>query len=83
MAARLKRPPNNLLPEIRFRDWLSWAYRYAVVLGVENEFVDYVKQAKSAAHSGGKYDFLIESGNPPRKRPTEGDTAKAGGECTT
>jgi hypothetical protein len=58
MAARLKRPPNNLLPEIRFRDWLSWAYRYAVVLGVENEFVDYVKQAKSAAHSGGKYDFL-------------------------
>jgi hypothetical protein len=59
-AARLKRPPNNLLPEIRFRDWLSWAYRYAVVLGVEKQFVDYVKQAKSAAHSGGKYDFLID-----------------------
>jgi hypothetical protein len=60
MAARLKRPPNNILPEIRFRDWLAWAYRYAVVLEVEKEFVDYVKQAKSAAHSGGKYDFLIE-----------------------
>jgi hypothetical protein len=27
---------------------------------VEKQFVDYVKQAKSAAHSGGKYDFLIE-----------------------
>jgi hypothetical protein len=60
MAARLKRPPNNILPEIRFRDWLAWAYRYAVVLEVEKEFVDYVKQAKRAAHSGGKYDFLIE-----------------------
>jgi len=60
MAARLKRPPNSLLPEIRFRDWLGWAYRYAVVLEVEKEFVDYVKQAKSAAHSGGKYDFLID-----------------------
>jgi hypothetical protein len=60
MAARLKRPQNSLLPEIRFRSWLAWAYRYAVVLGVEKQFVDYVKQAKSAAHSGGKYDFLIE-----------------------
>jgi hypothetical protein len=60
MAAQLKRPPNNILPEIRFRDWLSWAYRYAMVLGVEKEFVDYVKQAKSAAHRGGKYDFLID-----------------------
>jgi hypothetical protein len=59
-AARLKRPPNNLLPEIRFRDWLSWAYRYAVVLGVEKEFVAFVKRSKSAAHSGTKYDFLID-----------------------
>jgi len=60
MAARLKRPPKSLLPEIRFRDWLAWAYRYAVVLGVEKEFVAFVKQAKSAAHSGTKYDFLLE-----------------------
>jgi hypothetical protein len=60
MAARLKRPPRSLLPEIRFRDWLAWAYRYAVVLGVEKEFVAFVKQSKSAAHSGTKYDFLLE-----------------------
>jgi hypothetical protein len=60
MAARLKRPPKSLLPEIRFRDWLAWAYRYAVVLGVEKEFVVFVKQSKSAAHSGTKYDFLLD-----------------------
>jgi hypothetical protein len=59
-AARLKRPPNNFLPEIRFRDWLAWAYRYALVLGVEKEFVIFVKKAKAAAHSGDKYGFLLD-----------------------
>jgi hypothetical protein len=58
-AARLKKPPNNLLPAIRFRDWLGWAYRYAVVLDVEKEFLAFVGASKSAAHSGTKYDFLI------------------------
>jgi hypothetical protein len=58
-AARVKRPPRSLLPEIRFRDWLACSYRYAVVLGVEKEFIEYVKQSKCAAHSGGKYDFLL------------------------
>jgi len=58
-AARLKKPPADLLPAIRFRDWLGWAYRYAVLLEVEKEFLEFVGKAKSAAHSGTKYDFLI------------------------
>jgi len=60
MAARLKRPPQTLLPEIRFRDWLAWAYRYAIVLEVEKEFVAFVKKAKGAAHSGDKYGFILD-----------------------
>ena len=60
-AAQLPKPPNNLLPQVRFRDWLSWAYRYAVVLGVENEFVAYVAKSKRAAHRGDKYDFLLDA----------------------
>jgi len=58
-AARLQKPPADLLPAIRFRDWLGWAYRYAVLLEVEKEFLEFVGKAKSAAHSGTKYDFLI------------------------
>jgi hypothetical protein len=60
-AARLPKPPKNLLPQVRFRDWLSWAYRYAVVLGVENEFVAYVAKSKRAAHRGDKYEFLLDA----------------------
>jgi hypothetical protein len=58
-AARLKKPPADLLPAIRFRDWLGWAYRYAVLLEVEKEFLAFVGKSKSAAHIGTKYDFLI------------------------
>jgi hypothetical protein len=60
MAAKVKRPPDNLLPAIRFRDWLVWAYRYAVVLGAEKEFLEFVVKSKSAAHGDPKYDFLID-----------------------
>jgi len=60
-AAKLKPPPNSLLPQVRFRDWLSWAYRYAVVLGVEKEFVAYVAKSKRAAHKGDKYEFLLDA----------------------
>jgi hypothetical protein len=68
-AAKLKRPPNNLLPEIRFRDWLSWAYRYAVALGVEKEFVSYVAKSKRAAHRGDKYEFLLDAISHPEFDP--------------
>jgi hypothetical protein len=61
MAAKLPPPPNNLLPQVRFRDWLSWGYRYAVVLEVENEFVAYVAKSKRAAHRGDKYEFLLDA----------------------
>ena len=60
-AARQPKPPKNLLPQVRFRDWLAWAYRYAVVLGVENEFVAYVAKSKRAAHRGDKYEFLLDA----------------------
>ena len=60
-AARQPKPPKNLLPQVRFRDWLAWAYRYAQVLGVENEFVAYVAKSKRAAHRGDKYEFLLDA----------------------
>jgi hypothetical protein len=60
-AAKLKPPPKGLLPQVRFRDWLSWAYRYAVVLGVADEFVAYVAKSKRAAHRGDKYEFLLDA----------------------
>jgi len=68
-AAKHKSPPNTLLPEIRFRDWLSWAYRYAQVLGVENEFVAYVAKSKRAAHRGDKYEFLLDAISHPNFDP--------------
>jgi len=75
MAACLKRPPQTLLPEIRFRDWLAWAYRYAIVLGVEKEFVVFVKKAKSAAHSGDKYGFILDLLNEGKIEPNKEYTA--------
>ena len=64
-AAQLKSPPDTLLPEIRFRDWLAWAYRYAVVLGVEKEFLAFVAKSKRAAHRGDKYEFLLDALSHP------------------
>ena len=52
--------PSGLLPQVRFRQWLSWAYRYAVVLGVADEFVKHVKLSKIAAYRTLKYSFLID-----------------------
>jgi hypothetical protein len=76
-AAQLKPPPKNLLPQVRFRDWLSWAYRYAVVLGVADEFVAYVAKSKRAAHRGDKYEFLLDAilhpNFDPNKEYTIGD----------
>jgi hypothetical protein len=64
-----ERPPNSLLPAIRFRDWLAWAYRYAVVLGVEKQFVE-KRQIQV---------YIQPSGNPPREQPTSGYPGKSGG----
>jgi hypothetical protein len=60
-AAKLKPPPKGLLPQVRFRDWFSWAYRYAIVLGVLDEFLAYVAKSKRAAHRGDKYEFLLDA----------------------
>jgi hypothetical protein len=68
-AAKLPRPPKNLLPELRFRDWLSWAYRYAQVLGVADKFVAYVRKSKIAAHRGEKFEFLIDVVSNPQFDP--------------
>ena len=64
-AAKLKPPPNSLLPQVRFRDWLSWAYRYAQVLGVADQFVAYVAKSKRAAHRGDRYEFLLDAISHP------------------
>ncbi len=68
-AARLPRPPRSFLPEVRFRDWLSWAYRYAQVLGVADQFVAYVRKSKIAAHRGEKFEFLIDAVSNPQFDP--------------
>jgi len=68
-AAKLPPPPKNLLPELRFRDWLSWAYRYAQVLGVVKEFLAYVRKSKIAAHKGEKFEFLIDALSSPKFDP--------------
>ncbi len=68
-AAKLPPPPKNLLPEVRFRDWLSWAYRYAQVLGVADQFVAYVRKSKIAAHKGEKFEFLIDALSSPKFDP--------------
>jgi len=68
-AAKLPPPPKNLLPELRFRDWLSWAYRYAQVLGVADKFVAYVRKSKIAAHKGEKFEFLIDALSSPKFDP--------------
>ena len=70
-AAKLKPPPTSLLPQVRFRDWLSWAYRYAVVLGVENDFVAYVAKSKRAAHRGDRYEFLLDAITHPDFDPSK------------
>jgi hypothetical protein len=68
-AAKLPPPPKNLLPELRFRDWLPWAYRYAQVLGVTDKFVAYVRKSKIAAHKGEKFEFLIDALSNPQFDP--------------
>jgi hypothetical protein len=68
-AAKLPPPPKNLLPEVRFRDWLSWAYRYAQVLGVADQFVAHVRKSKIAAHKGERFEFLIDALSSPKFDP--------------
>jgi hypothetical protein len=64
-AAKLPSSPRNFMPEIRFREWLSWAYRYAQVLGVADKFVQQVRRSKIAAHRGEKFEFLIDAISSP------------------
>jgi energy-coupling factor transporter ATP-binding protein EcfA2 len=68
-AAKLPPPPRNFMPEIRFREWLSWAYRYAQVLGVADKFVQQVRRSKIAAHRGEKFEFLIDAISSPNFDP--------------
>jgi hypothetical protein len=70
-AAKLPPPPKNLLPEIRFRRWVSWAYRYAQILGVADKFVAYVRKSKIAAHKGEKFEFLIDALSNPNFDPNK------------
>jgi hypothetical protein len=82
-SAKLKPPPNDFMPEIRFRDWLSAAYRYAMVLGVpEKRFMAVVRKSKRAAHRGDKYEFLIDAIShedfDPRKEYTISDLIALG-----
>jgi hypothetical protein len=65
LAAKVKRPDKGILPEIRFRDWLMEAYRYAVVLDVVKEFLAFVPKSKRAAHKGDKYEFLLDAISHP------------------
>jgi ABC-type dipeptide/oligopeptide/nickel transport system ATPase component len=75
-AAKLPPPPRHFMPEIRFRDWLSWAYRYAQVLGVKDRFVAQVRRAKIAAHRGEKFEFLIDALSSPNFVPQKEYTIK-------
>jgi hypothetical protein len=61
LAARVPRPPKNILPEIRFRDWVVDAYRYAVVLDAVKDFLEYVPKSKRAAHKGTNTSFLLDA----------------------
>jgi hypothetical protein len=70
-AAKLPPPPKNILPEIRFRRWVSWAYRYAQILGVADKFVAYVRKSKIAAHKGEKFEFLIDALSNPNFDPNK------------
>lgn len=70
-AAKLPPPPKTLLPEIRFRRWVSWAYRYAQILGVADKFVSFVRKAKIAAHKGEKFEFLIDALSNPNFDPNK------------
>ncbi len=70
-AAKLPPPPKNILPEIRFRRWVSWAYRYAQILGVADKFVAYVRKSKIAAHKGEKFEFLIDALSNPNFNPNK------------
>jgi len=70
-AAKLPPPPKNLLPEIRFRRWVSWAYRYAQILNVADKFVAYVRKSKIAAHKGEKFEFLIDALSNPNFDPNK------------
>ena len=70
-AAKLPPPPKNLLPEIRFRRWVSWAYRYAQILDVTDKFVAYVRKSKIAAHKGEKFEFLIDALSNPNFDPNK------------
>jgi len=70
-AAKLPPPPKNLLPEIRFRRWVSWAYRYAQILGVADKFIAYVRKSKIAAHKGEKFEFLIDALSNPNFDPNK------------
>jgi hypothetical protein len=76
-AAKLPPPPKNILPEIRFRRWISWAYRYAQIFGVVDKFIAFVRKSKIAAHKGEKFEFLIDAlSNPnfdPKKEYTIGE----------
>jgi hypothetical protein len=73
-AAKLPPPPKNILPEIRFRRWVSWAYRYAQILGVTDKFVAYVRKSKIAAHKGEKFEFLIDALSNPNFDPNKAYT---------
>jgi hypothetical protein len=68
-AAKLPPPPKTLLPEVRFRVWLSWSYRYAQIFGVVDKFLAHVRKAKIAAHKGEKFEFLIDALSNPNFDP--------------
>jgi hypothetical protein len=70
-AARVKKPPKTLLPQVRFRDWLAEGYRYAQVLGVTDEFVAFVAKSKRTAHRGDKYEFLLDAILHPNFDPSK------------
>jgi hypothetical protein len=52
--------PDFVLDEVRFPDWAKWAYRYAVVLGVKELFMRYVRQANLEAMRVSRFGFFVD-----------------------
>ena len=52
--------PVNIPSWIRFKEWYKQAYRIAVVLGVEQEFVRYIRTSKLRALGALKFRFIME-----------------------
>ncbi len=61
MAASLPEPDLSAWGWVRMQDWLSWAFRFAEVLRVKDDFQRWVIKVRGAAMMQAKYGELAEA----------------------